>query len=215
MPLVFPNIVRFAIIGNLQTEECVNIIDVRLEPTVPGAGDRSDAIFDAAGDILNNWTDHVLPLVTWAYQAREVRWVDLDSVDGTTGSRASTDAETWPMVGGVAAATSPNHTYARVNKLLQGSTRQARSGMLRLGGIAESATVDNNPNQLTPATITAMNTGFENFKDGIQSTASGWFRWLGVLHTVGGEAASWSDLSEYSVAVNVGTIRRRMPGYGV
>lgn len=217
MPLVFPNIVRFSVVGEVQGEACVMVLDTQVEydfPGPPGIG-REERIFDVAGDILNNYTDHLLPLQNWAYQAQEVRWVDLDSEDGSTGSRTSTSAESWPQVGAVEAAGLPNNVYAKVRKTIAGKSRQARQGVTRFGGLSEANTGTENVNVLTPTFVGQVNDGFEAFKDGVNGTGVDAYTInLGVLHTVNAVATGWSPISTWQCQSTVGTIRRRMPGYG-
>lgn len=211
MPLVFDGVVRYSVIGNLFGEDCVNILDVDIST---GFGEtREDACSDVAGDILNNWTDHILPRLSAGYEAREVRWVDLNSLDGSTGSRSSTDVETWPMTGSVAENTLPNNVYVKVVKAVQAKTRTERNGTLRLGGIPESATVGSNGNTLNTTYLTGISDAFEDFKDGINGGTDNEVN-LCVLHTVDGVATAKSTISRFNPASTVGTLRRRMPGYG-
>lgn len=213
MPLIVNGVARFSVIGNLFNEDCVNVFDVRLTTTAPTS--REDACFDTAGDILNNWTDHILPRLSAGYQAREVRWVDLNSETGSTGSRSATDDNTWPENGTVEENTLPNNVYVKVRKNLEGKTRQQRNGTTRLGGIPESATVGADGNVLNTTYVDNTNAAFEDFKDGINDgTPSGTSSELVVVHTVDGEADGYSVISTFSVQSVVGTLRRRMPGYG-
>lgn len=213
MPLIVNGVARFSIIGSLFGQDCVNVFDVRLTTTAPTS--REDACFDTAGDILNNWSDHILPRVSAGYEAREVRWVDLNSEGGSTGSRSSTSDTTWPENGAVEENTLPNNVYVKVRKVLEGKTRQQRNGTTRLGGIPESATVGADGNVLNTTYITALNDAFEDFKDGINDgTPLGTSSELVMVHTVDGEADGYSVISSFAVTSVVGTLRRRMPGYG-
>lgn len=211
MPLVFDGIMRFSIIGNLFGEDCVNIFDADVST---GLGEtRAIAASDIAGDILNNWTDHILPIVSAGYEAREVRWVDLNSLDGSTGSRSATDVETWPQSGGIEENTLPNSTYLKVVKQVENKTRTERNGATRLGGIPESATIGANGNSVNPTYLANVASAFEDFKDGINGAVDNTVN-LGVLHTVEQVATGFSEISVFNPASTVGTIRRRMPGYG-
>lgn len=214
MALVFPNVVRFTVVGEYQGQDMMNVFDIELEDVSGSITPRNERIFGLAGDLLNQWDDHILPLLVTAYRALEVRWVDLDSPTGTTGSRSSTDASTWPANGGNPGAGLPGNVYAKVIKQLQGKNRQERNGLTRLGGIAEAATTTDNPNSLTALSITETNSAFENLKDGINVLAGGWQANIGVLHTVNNTATAFSPISTFSTGTTVGTIRRRMPGYG-
>lgn len=213
MPIVIDGVIRFSVVGDLSGEACVNIIDVDVD-TDTGES-REDACFTIAGDIINNWTDHILPNVSGAYTAIEVRWVDLNSATGSTGSRTSTSAETWPLPGLRGGSPLPNNTYAKVRKVLAGKSRTERAGTLRLGGILEEDTiggVDNNV--IAPTAQTAFNDAFQAFADGINADPPLPRRQLCVVHTVDRVATGKSDIDAFQVAPVVGTLRRRMPGYG-
>ena len=213
MPLVQQAIARFSIIGDLAGEACVNVLDVEINTDPPDT--REDACFDVAGDLLNNWTDHILPNVSAIYTALRVNWVDLNSADGSTGSRSSTSANTWPLVGARSGAPLPNNTYARIQKVLSGRSRQERSGTLRLGGILEEDTVGGLENNvLAPTAQAAFNSAFEDLKDGINGGGLFENKNLAVVHTVNREATGFSLISTFQCQPVVGTLRRRMPGYG-
>lgn len=211
MALIFDGVARFSIVAQLQGEECVNVFDVDISTAIGES--REEACFGIAGDMLNNWTDHVLPYLSANYSAEEVRWVDLNSADGSTGARSATDDETWPQVGALAANTLPNNTYVKMVKNLEGKTRQQRNGATRLGGIVESYTTGASGNLLDPAFITNINAAFESFKDGINGGSGGTTN-LCVLHTVEGVATGKSNIAFFTASSTVGTLRRRMPGYG-
>lgn len=211
--IVAPNIARFSIVAALNGQECINTLDLLATPADPGAGDREDALYDIAGDILNNWHDHLLPLLQPEYQALEVRWVDLDSADGSTGSRNSTSAETWPSPGTQSGFVMPNMVAMRVRKGIVGR-RNVRAGSLFIGGVSEGYTLDTAPNELDPAAIAAMNEALEDFKDGVQEIANGWDRHFVVVHVIGGTYEGYSRLTTFQTQRQLGTMRRRMPGYG-
>lgn len=213
MPLVFPDIVRFTVVGAYGEQECLNILDAEVQ-SEGSLVDREEAIFAVAGDIINNWVDHILPVVHANYQINEVRWVDLNTATGSTGSRTETDAETLPQFGSLSGSGMPGNVYVKVVKTLQGKDRTQRNGILRLGGVAESTTVDSDVNSILDTHAAAVNSAFENFKDGINGAALGTETNLGVLHTVEGVATDFSRLSTFSARTGLGTIRRRMPGYG-
>lgn len=215
MPLRFPEIVRLTVVGTLSGEDCMNVFDVKMSG--PSSDEeRRQSCFGLAGDLLNQWDDHILPIVSNRYTATEVRWVDLNSNSGSTGSRSSTGESTWPKNGDVNGNPLPNNTYALISKQLQQKARTTRNGTCRLGGIMEEQTEQTNGNLLTPANVTAISAAFENLKDGLNGSGSlpGWEQNMGVLHTVEGEAVGFSFISTFSCRRALGTLRRRMPGYG-
>lgn len=213
MPLVWENVVRYSLIGSYGEQEVVNVLDVSLN-TQGGFEDREEELFLVAGDILNNWVDHILPRVHANYQLNEVRWVDLTSEDGGTGSRSSTSENTLPEFGTQGGQGMPGNVYIKVAKLVQGKDRRLRNGMLRLAGVPEGYTADSDVNSILDTHVDALNDAFEDFKDGVNGGVIGGSRNLGVLHTINGTAVGFSRISEFNVRTGLGTIRRRMPGYG-
>lgn len=214
MPLTLANIARFAVVGSMQSQDVVNIFDARVEPGVQDAN-REEACRQVAGDLLNQWSDHIIPLLHNTYTAEEVRWVDLDSLQGSTGAVSSTDGSDWPESGAGTAAPLSNAVYVKMVKRLEGKTRAQRNGALRLSGGLENWTLPTNGNVIDPAVALGLNGAFEMLKDGINGDIIGdRVVNLGVLHTVGGVATDFSEISNYEAASQVGTLRRRMPGYG-
>lgn len=213
-PLIAPGVARFTVVGRLQGEDCMNIFDVDIDTGAPGST-RGEECFATAGDILNNWSDHLIPNLVAQYTAVEVRWVDLNSATGTTGSRSSTSDTTWPETGGYTGVNpASNNVYYKVRKNLSGGNRQSRRGVTRLGGVAENATQDGDGNRVKPAIVSDLNAAFEQFKDGINGSPGTAIRNLCVVHTVNRQYVGKDDISTFQVLDTVGTIRRRMPGYG-
>lgn len=212
MPLVAPGVCRFSIVAQNLGELCVNIVDVDIDAGVGTT--RNEAIFGVAGDILNNWTDHVMPLLSTTYVAFQVRWVDLNSAEGTVGSRSSTDAEVWPALGGVGSPPLPASVYARAYKRLVDRVRGERQGMMRIGGLNEINTDAGNGNLLSNGFVEDLTNGLEAFKDGVNGGSVGGSINIVVVHTVAGVYSSHTVLEEYVVTNLVGSLRRRMPGYG-
>lgn len=212
MALIAPDICRYTIVGTLAGQDCQNILDVRL--VEPGILSREDVISEVAGDLLNQWVDHILPLVCDDYTFTSVRWVDLDTPDGSTGSRTSTDGTTLPAQGELVFDPLPNNVYAKITKNLEGKNRIQRNGTLRLGGLAEGWTDPAAPNTVATARRTEIQDAFEALKDGINEGVGGWSTNLVVVHTVDQEYSGYSEIANFTCAPVVGTIRRRMPGYG-
>lgn len=213
MALIAPGVARFSIVATLLGEECVNIVDCDID-TATGET-RDDACFGVAGDILNNWSDHLLPVLNAVYEPQEVRWVDLNSESGSVGVRSTTDANEWPDHGALGAAPLPGNTYAKATKVLRDRNRGERQGMMRLGGLTETDTDAGNGNRLTNAKVSDLNAALEAFKDGVQGgEVTGRTVNICVVHTLDRAFVSRSLLSSYQVQTVVGTLKRRMPGYG-
>lgn len=212
MALIAPGVARFSIIGSIAGQDVINVIDIKFSPA--DLESRAEGCARLAGDLLNQWSDHILPTLCNEYTAIEVRWVDLDSISGSTGAVNSTDGSTWPEAGSASGDPLPNNVYAKMVKVLEGKTRVQRNGALRLSGIPRTMIALANANELTAGARTDLATRFEDLKDGINGAVSGGEQNIVVVHTVGDVFTSTSDVAQFSPALNVGTIRRRMPGYG-
>lgn len=212
MPLIAPGVCRYTIVGESFSEDILNVFDIHIDADI-GAS-RADYIPDIGGDLLNQWADHILPLMHGSYIFKEVRWVDLDSPTGVTGSRTSTDGTTLPASGSRPGTPLPNAVYAKVRKNLEGQNRQERSGMTRLSCLVENDTADGNGNQLKGPTVNDINAGFEALKDGINGAIGDTTQNLVVVHTVDRVYTGRSDIANFSAQYNLGTLKGRMPGYG-
>lgn len=184
MALVAPGITRFSVVGIFAGEPVVNVLDMQID-TTGGTVSRDDAIFAVAGDILNNWTDHMLPLIGDNYSAQSVDWVDLDSSSGSTGSRSATSAETWPMPGAATSADMPGNVALLVRKNIAGG-RGRRNGRMYLVGVPEGANTDTSPNNVQTTLRASMDTALASFLGGINDAEGptiGVQRQLVVVHT--------------------------------
>lgn len=212
-PIVIPNIVRYAVNGSYAGETVANILDMEVVVTSEPIDDRAEAIFEVAGDILNNWDDHLLNLATERYTATSVSWVDLNSFDGETGSRSSTSANTWPAPGRNTGTGMPGNVSCRVEKNQSGG-RRTRNGRMYLVGHSEQGTDVNSPNLWTSAHQAAVNETVSDFLDGINNEAGpdGREQALVVLHTPEGAAVSSSLVTSLTCRPVVATQSRRLPG---
>lgn len=212
MAIVLPNICRYAIHATYSGREVVNIVDMHVEIN-SGGPNRADAVHDVAGDVLNNWDDHIRAFVVPEYVAQSISWVDLDTANGSVGSRASTDDTTWPAAGGFTAPPMPGMVAMRVIKQTTGG-RLARKGRMYLAGIDEGATADSAPNHIKAATVTAWNTRMADFLSGIKDSGINAVvdRKPVVIHTPKAAAPSWTEVTGYTVDPLLGTQRRRTRG---
>lgn len=215
MPIIAPGVVRYAIEGRQGGQEIVNIVDVNISDVLGGS--RDEAIETVAGDLLNQWSDHILPLLSNVYSAEAVSWIDLDSADGGTGSVSSTDGSSWPEPGGSAGAPMPNNVTMRVRKVINGA-RGRRSGSMRLAGTLEAWTGDAGPNLWQTNVLATFATAFEALRDGINGSEGGgsvdYTANIVVVHTVDDAYVADSNVTSFQPLPQIGTQRRRMPGYG-
>lgn len=215
MAIIAPGICRYVVHGRYGGQEMLNIIDMQIDTTGEIVG-RHDAISTVAGDIINNWSDHILEIVSSSYTVETLTWVDLDEADGETGIRTSTDGSSWPLPGGQSADGFPGNTYLKVTKVLEGKNRQQRNGTLRLGAIPEGATSPGSPNVVNdPGYLSLVQPALDDFLDGINDQGVFEFsRQMVVVHTVNDVFTSYSGVASLLSTNRLGTLSRRMPGYG-
>lgn len=211
--LIVDGVVRFSVIAEQAGQEIVNVVDVDVHT---GIGEtREEAAERLCGRLLNCWHDFVLTDLSAQQTALEVRWIDLNSEDGSTGGRSSTSEHTWPAVGGNSAPAFPNNVVLRLRKNLANSSRITRRGELRLCGLTEDATAGAG-NQLIEAYITGWTTNMEDFLEEMNSE-DGLFETqheVVQVHNRRGEDPTKSKVLSFTPIGTVGTQRRRMPGYG-
>lgn len=209
MAIIAPGVCRYAINGTLGGQDIVNIIDVE----VTAEEDRAGTLFVIAGTILDAWADNVLQALHNSYSFDSVSWVDLDTEAGTTGSRTNTVNTTLPETGTNSGGCLPNNAVAVVRKILSGKTRQQRNGAVRLAGVPEDFTIPGQGNFLTNDAVTGYGEALNGFQDDVEATGLP-SRRLVVIHTVDDVFTNLSGIQTFSAKSQVGTQRRRMPGYG-
>lgn len=157
--ILAPGVCRYTLSGSYLDNEWANIIDMDIETTGSPVS-RGEAIWNIAGDILNNWADLIMAGRPPAMTFDEISWVDLDSVDGTTGSRTVTSEYTLPVTGSGTGEPIAGNVAFLVKKELEGGARNARAGRLYLCGLTEAQV---NGNELFPSILTSLGGAFETF----------------------------------------------------
>lgn len=211
-PLVVPDVCRFTVNQTFEGQPVANIIDMQID-TTGSSTTRTDAIFNIAGDILNNWTDHVLQFQSNNLTAVDVSWVDLNTLTGSTGARSTTSDNSWPQAGPGAQSAFPGMVALRVDKQVVGN-RQARNGRMYLCGMSEDLTADSPANEWAPSTISSYQAEINEFLDGINDQDIGGIpidiqRQLVVVHTVNGVGTGYSEVSNLLVRSRVASQVRR------
>lgn len=209
-PIIVPNVARYTVNQSIGGQVVANVLDMHVVSNDPLV-DREQALYDVAGDILNNWDDHIAVMQTRDLNLLSVSWLDLSSLDGTRGERTSTDATTWPSVGSASqTATMPGVVALRVDKSVVG-TRGSRNGRMYLAGIPEEWTATGVTQTWTNAALGAWNGYLADFLNDINQTAGPDFqeRDLVVIHTVGGAYGSVSKVLELTANPAVSTQVRR------
>lgn len=211
-PLVVPNVCRFSVVQSFEGEPVVNIVDMQVDTTGTPQS-RADAIYEIAGDILNNWDDHILEYQTDNLTALRVDYMDLNSLDGVTGSRSTTSDKTWPAAGPTVASSFPGMVALRVDKVV-GGNRQTRNGRMYLAGITESATEDSPANQFSATFVSNMQGVIDDFLEGINDYEGSEFpldrqQRLVVVHTVDGVGNGYTVVDRLVVRSQVASQVRR------
>lgn len=216
-PLIAPGICRYAVNQTYAGRNVVNIIDMRVD-TTGSIETRADAVYGVAGDILNNWDDHLRPGQVAQLILESVSWVDLDDVDGSTGLRSSTSDKTWPAAGEDAANGLPGSVAGLIVKTAPGGGRSTRNGRMYFAGIAEAATTLLAPNTIDGTSVTGRNASLADFLEGINDTVdpSDVQKQMVVVHTrkVGSVVTyeGSSDVTSLLLQPTLATQRRRLRG---
>lgn len=217
MVLIAPGIARYTVNGTYAGAAVANIIDMQID-TTGGTTTRAEGLDDVCGDILNNWTDHIIPLVADDYVATSVSYVDLDSSGGATGERSSTSAETWPASSTNTGAPFPANVSVLVTKQIVGS-RGRRNGRMYIVGATEALTDLAAPNTIPGGSITTWNTALASFLSGINDAVGGALdvqRKMVVVHTQRPTPTSepvyngYSDVESLTLQATLATQRRRL-----
>lgn len=209
-PIVLGGICRFTLHGTIQDRRWANLFDMHIESG--GIGTRDDNVRDQAQVFLNEWIDHIAPLVTAAVTLLGCRWVDFDSLDATSGERTdAAGARTMPKPGnGGATGAAPANVAVLSRKIAQ-SSRSRRNGRSYWPGIAE-ASID--VNNLTTAVRNNWDQGLGDFLSGVSQSGAtsfgGYDSHMVVVHQPSGGALAHSNVVDLVPDLRVATQRRRL-----
>lgn len=149
-PYIVPDVVQYTVHQTYSGRPVANVLCYKITDSTVLV-DRATSIFDMAGVLLNEWTDSILPTQVSLLSADSVSWVDLNSADGSVGSRNTSGGHTWPMVGSGGGTPMPGNVATLVKKLT-GGHRGTRTGRMYLCGLDDAYTTSP-ANELTPATV--------------------------------------------------------------
>lgn len=179
-PIVAPDVVRFSMNGDLLGRPCVNMLDmVVLDERV--SPDRAEAIEGVAEKMIDGWCDNILGALTVNYAFNSVTWVDLNSLDGSTGIRTSSESHTLPQAGGATGQSYGANSAVLVTKVAT-SARGQRSGRWFLPAVTEQFT---DGNFVTSAYLEALQTACSDYLEQMTQTSpvSGIQFFPTVVHT--------------------------------
>lgn len=134
--LVAPGVARFTISGTVSgTTTWANIWDCRILGSTET--DRADLCAQYAGLILQTWDTTIATRVHEAVVATQCSWVDLDSIDGSTGAVTTGLTVPGPFNGGQTGAIATTNIAGLATKNVT-SARGARNGRWYQVGYIES-----------------------------------------------------------------------------
>lgn len=172
MAFIVPLVARYTIHETYGARVVNNIIDMHITPNVITTS-RAQAVKDQAELLLDAWSDNMLISQVNDVSASKVSWVDLDSATGSTGEVTTGRDEVWPQNGTGISDPMPGNVSVLYQKILTGASRDRRNGRLYLVGTGEDSTAPTDPNNLTAATVTALNTRAANFLAQVTSEGGG------------------------------------------
>lgn len=166
--LVVPGVCRFSIVGSYDGHAIANILDMDIDTV--GVSTRAESIADQADVIWNNWADLIMPNISSLYSMTEVRWVDLNSADGTTGSINTTGTNPAPQVGGAANTGFPGSVAFLVKKVIN-AERGRRDGRMFVCGATEGLTPIGDANEMATASVATLQGTFNALLTAINQTS--------------------------------------------
>lgn len=180
-PLVYNSVVRFTVHGTYAGQDVANVWDIRVIPA--GSHTRHEAIADVAKHLVDGWwlTLDTDPINT-GYVATLLSWVDMNAIDGETGSTLTGNAHSFPKSGDSEGLRMPGNVSYKVRKTIDG-TRGKRSGSAFIAGVNEEATVNGAPNMVTAAYVTLLQTAMNGWRESLDGESSVCTRFPVVCHT--------------------------------
>lgn len=208
--LIAPGICRFTLHGTIHDRPWANVIDMHIETGI--AGSRADSIADQAQVLLNEWIDHIRPLLTPQAILTEVTWVDLNAADGTVGNRSDASSpRVMPSAGSNPGDAMPGNVAILVTKRTNGG-RGARNGRMFLPGVDESDAVGSN---FSGGNASAAGAALGNFLSGVNQSDSPVFDYsshMAVVQTSAGAFVAHHNVVGLAVQTRLATQRRRLRG---
>lgn len=214
MAFQMTGMVRTALTGRWSNgRPVVNILDMSVLPNgaveiLPGENPktRAEGIETACRDIADNWVEHMIPNFTSAYTFEGVSWVDLDSLDGSTGFVAPTAG---PVAGALGADSMPPQATLLVTKVEGGRTRGTRPGRWYLSAVRDTD-IDNN-GIVRPEWREQIDTALEAFRSGIEDQGiNDWFFTVPVV--IHESAATANEITSFTTSQKMGKQGRRYDG---
>lgn len=201
--IVVPGVCRFAVHGTIHDRPWVNVFDVDLSEGRPAA----DAdIVTKAQQLLDAYVAQIDPLVSNDWFTDSCSWVDLDSLNGTTGSINDTPTNNFPNPGTSSGEAVAGSVCVLAKKSVAGG-RAARNGRTFFAGLSEASAAGQD---LISTAVAGWNTALANLAGQVNAAAGGSTCQFGVVAQVAGQAAAFNPVTAYTVETRLATMRRRL-----
>jgi hypothetical protein len=214
-PLVVNDVCRFAVIQELFGRQVVNILDMKMTTNGIDPINRPNAAADQAKIIAKEWKARLLGGQVNALTLKAVRWVDLDSLGGSTGAFLGSPDVTLPAAGLIAQQALTPSTSVLVTKQTEGARGQ-KTGRMYFAGTGETDNDPANQRMLKPDWVPLLQGAFDGFLSAINQEGgiSGevYDSDLHVVHTKPLVEATSSLVTKLAVQQLLATQRRRQRG---
>lgn len=164
---------------------------------------------EVARDVLNNWQDHIMPVLSVGVTLADLSYVDQESVSGIVGTILPDPAK--PVVGGLTGNDLPANVALLVHKVTE-RRRGFRDGRMYLPGVWDQGVGDDGT--LGSGYEANVNEALEDFFSGINNGGQGEGDTAQpvVVHTRAGVYQSFSTIDGLVVDPLVATQRRQLRG---
>lgn len=211
-PIVVPGVCRFSVHGVIADRPWVNILDIHINSSL--LTNRDTAILDQAGIINQRWVERFAVFMASTWKLEGTRWVDLDTLDGSTGETVETSGTAvLPQAGTGTGDPLPACVSTLITKVAGGG-RGTRPGRLYQAGHVEPNAVGN---ALTAGGLTGLQAAWNTFLTNINQSAAplsvgSYDSELVVVRNRIGVPSSFDKVNSLSVQGRFATQRRRLRG---
>lgn len=193
MPLVAPAL-QVTINGSTADGPYANVLHVDASSSDP---------FTAALAVLDQYVDHILPVLCSSVRVRSASFIDLSSSSGQTGEVVPTATGT-ALIGGVTTEALPPQV-AYLARLGGVSDRGVRNGRMYLPGVRKDEVDDRG--DVSGTVVTTVQTAVTAFISGVLAAAGGP---LLIVHNPSGGTVTTTEVLGSVVETPTATQRRRL-----
>jgi hypothetical protein len=153
------DVIECAIRGVYNGIDVVNVLHFRNDEASVNDSDK-------ARDVLNNWQDHILEMVSNTYTVVGMDWRSLDPDDNNAGTLAPDTAK--PVTGTHTSAPSSPNVALLVHKRTAGRGRGQRDGRIFLAGVIE--TIVDGKGDIEAQYLSPLQTSANEFLSGVNDS---------------------------------------------